>query len=120
MYRIPFRALGRPLAGKHGRFNQNSTTTSSQTVEGLSTAPTVEEPSTVEAAPTTDSAEVTAIDEVVTGDEPPAVDDPSTPQTTWEPTWTKSQLLAVAQGMGLPVTSSNTKSEIVAALAAIG
>lgn len=36
----------------------------------------------------------------------------------WDPTWSKSQLLVVADQLGLSVTSINTKSEIVAALTA--
>jgi hypothetical protein len=37
---------------------------------------------------------------------------------TWEPTWSKTQLLAVAIQLGLSVTSSSTKNEIIAALTA--
>jgi hypothetical protein len=36
----------------------------------------------------------------------------------WEPTWTKTQLLAVAAQLNLPVTMENTKTEIIAALTA--
>ena len=37
-------------------------------------------------------------------------------QPTWEPTWTKSQLFDFAVARGLPVTATNTKSEIIALL----
>jgi hypothetical protein len=37
-------------------------------------------------------------------------------QPTWEPTWTKSQLFDFAAARGLPVTATNTKSEIIALL----
>lgn len=122
MYRIPFRALGRPLSGKNGRFRNQPTP-----VVEATPIPTVEVTPVVEATPTptvettpTHTDEVTVLDELLAGDEPPPVDDPATPQTTWEPTWTKSQLLVVASGMGLSVTSSNTKAEIIAALTAAG
>lgn len=133
MYRIPFRALWRPLSGKNGRFKDQPApkTEMTPTVEAAPVTPTVE--TTPEVAPTPEvdttltvettpasTDEVTVHDELVSSAEPPAVDDPATPQTKWEPTWTKSQLLAVAQGMGLSVTSSNTKAEIVAALTAAG
>jgi hypothetical protein len=136
MSRIPYRALGRPLSGKNGRFNRIPTALMAHaipTVEGTpaidgvtpiettSTDDVVVEPATV---PTTDSStasdEVTAIDDLVASVDDFVVDAASTPQPKWEPTWTKSQLIAVAQGMGLSVTSSNTKTEIVAALTAAG
>ena len=92
MARIPFRALGRPLSGKNGRFNRVGTP---------APAPVVE------AAP---EPQVAAVSEP----EPEAV----TPK--WEPSWTKVQLLAVAQSKGLSVTAANTKADIVAALTAAG
>lgn len=36
----------------------------------------------------------------------------------WDASWSKAQLLTVAQSLNLPVTSINTKSEIVSALTA--
>jgi len=38
------------------------------------------------------------------------------PQPEWDASWSKSQLLVVANQLGLNLTSVNTKSEIVAAL----
>lgn len=35
---------------------------------------------------------------------------------SWEPAWTKTQLFDVAVAAGLPVTATNTKSEIIALL----
>lgn len=47
----------------------------------------------------------------------PAVEEPATEEElVWSSAMTKSELLAVALKMGLPVTSANTKSEILAAL----
>jgi hypothetical protein len=40
------------------------------------------------------------------------------PTPTWEPTWTKAQLLSVAATLGLVVDGTNTKAEIIAALTA--
>jgi hypothetical protein len=37
-------------------------------------------------------------------------------QLSWEPSWTKTQLFDVAVAAGLPVTATNTKSEIIALL----
>ena len=125
MARIPFRALGRPLSGKHGRFNAK-------------TVPPVTEP-TVEVAATTPEPEPVAepvIEVAATEPEPvvaepapePVVAEPAPepvvaepePAPGWEPTWTKTQLLAVSQAKGLSVTSANSKAEIIAALTAAG
>jgi hypothetical protein len=37
---------------------------------------------------------------------------------TWDPSWTKAQLLDVATQLGLEVTSANTKVQIIEALTA--
>jgi hypothetical protein len=42
-----------------------------------------------------------------------------TPQATWDVGWTKTQLLVVANELGLNVTSTNTKTEILAALESV-
>ncbi len=42
-----------------------------------------------------------------------------TPQATWDVSWTKTQLLQLANEFGLNVTSTNTKTEILAALESI-
>jgi len=42
-----------------------------------------------------------------------------TPQATWDASWTKTQLLVVANELGLNVTSTNTKTEILAALESV-
>jgi hypothetical protein len=100
------------LSGKHGRFNAK-------------TVPPVTEP-TVEVAATTPEPEP-VIEVAATEPEPvvaepapePVVAEPE-PAPGWEPTWTKTQLLAVSQAKGLPVTSANSKAEIIAALTAAG
>lgn len=98
MARIPYRALGRPLSGKNGRFGK---------------APAAPQ---VQAEPTAEVVEPVA-------DATPVAPEP-TPEPVaapqWEPTWTKSQLLAVAQAKNLSVTSANTKADIIAALTAAG
>ena len=43
----------------------------------------------------------------------------STPQATWDVSWTKTQLLQLANEFGLNVTSTNTKTEILAAIESI-
>jgi len=43
----------------------------------------------------------------------------TTPQVTWDVGWTKTQLLGVANELGLNVTSTNTKTEILAALESV-
>ena len=43
----------------------------------------------------------------------------TTPQVTWDASWTKTQLLVVANELGLNVTSTNTKTEILAALESV-
>ncbi len=45
-----------------------------------------------------------------------AVAEPSYPE--WDPSWSKTQLLSVAQSLNLNVTSINTKTEIINALTA--
>lgn len=94
MARIPFRALGRPMSGKNGRFNR------------VGTPAPAPEP-VVEAAP---EPQVAAVSEP----------EPAVVAPEWESSWTKVQLLAVAQSKGLSVTAVNTKAEIVAALTAAG
>lgn len=42
-----------------------------------------------------------------------------TPQATWDVGWSKTQLLGVANELGLNVTSTNTKTEIIAALESV-
>ena len=78
--------------------------------------------STVDAAPpetyheeaSADVVETPVADEVV---EPTAsVEEPATP--SWDPTWTKAQLLEVALQLKLEVTSLNTKTQIIQALTA--
>lgn len=101
MTRIPFRALGRPLSGKNGRFNRVGTP-----------APVVEP------AP---EPEVAAVSELEPEPQVEAVSEPEpVAPPEWEPTWTKAQLLVVAQSKGLSVTAANTKADIVAALTAAG
>lgn len=57
-----------------------------------------------------------AVDPVAAAEEP-AVEEPAVEEElVWSSAMTKSELLAVALKMGLPVTSANTKSEILAAL----
>jgi hypothetical protein len=55
-------------------------------------------------------------------DDPPAASAPdSQPEPvvpTWDPAWTKTQLLDVATQLGLEVTSANTKAQIIEALTA--
>jgi hypothetical protein len=63
----------------------------------------------------------TVDNETTTAESEPEVEDVvvSAPEVpTWEPTWSKTQLLAVAIQLGLSVTSSSTKNEIIAALTA--
>lgn len=76
--------------------------------------PTPAAPEVVEAA----AVEPLVADEVVAeapaaeAEEAPAASD----ELTWSGTMTKTELLAIAQQLGLPVTSSNTKAEILSAL----
>ncbi len=55
--------------------------------------------------------------------EPEVVDQQSSETTVsrpvWESSWTRSQLFQVANSLGLPVTSTSTKSEIIALLTAL-
>jgi len=54
--------------------------------------------------------------------EPVPVPEPAvkpTLQATWDASWTKTQLLGVANELGLNVTSTNTKTEILAALESV-
>jgi len=103
MARIPYRALGRPLSGKNGRFNR---TPIAAPVSHAEMTIEVVEPV---AEPVADATQVAP---------EPTPEPVAAPQ--WEPTWTKSQILAVAQAKNLSVTSANTKAEIVAALTAAG
>lgn len=43
---------------------------------------------------------------------------PTASLPTWDPNWSKTQLLAVASKLGLPVTNLSTKTEIIKALTA--
>lgn len=138
MYRIPFRALGRPLSGKNGRFHNSPARVQVpvvETVEAVDPAPVVEtvDPTpVVEPAPVVETVEVTdpepatAVEAAPVGDPEPVVDQmididlSFSDAIEWKPSWTKTQLLAVAQEKGLSVTASNTKAEIIAALTAAG
>ena len=121
MYRIPFRALGRPLSGKRGRFHQSQARVPAPVVEPVQA---IEVTSAVEPGPVVEAVQAVEPEPVVEPE--PAVDpmvdiDLSFSEAIeWKPSWTKTQLLAVAQEKGLSVTSSNTKAEIVAALTAAG
>ena len=115
MARIPFWALGRPLSGKHGRFNAKTVPPVAEpTVEIAAAEP---EPVLTEPEPVIEVA-ATEPEPVVTEPEPVVTATASVPE--WEPTWTKTQLLVVSQAKGLSVTSANSKAEIIAALTAAG
>ena len=119
MARIPFWALGRPLSGKHGRFNAKTVPPVAEPTVEVAAAepePVVTEPEPVIAVAATEPEP----EPVATEPEPePVVTEPaSVPE--WEPTWTKTQLLVVSQAKGLSVTSANSKAEIIAALTAAG
>jgi len=71
--------------------------------------------------------EVTPVESPVVADPEPTVQDQtsvpseetSSPVTvTWDPSWTKAKLLEAAASLGLPVTSINTRAEIIEALTA--
>lgn len=64
--------------------------------------PVVEQPAAVEKAPVSE--------------EPSPTDESPVTKVTWDPAWTKTQLLQVANELGLSVTVANTKTEILAAL----
>jgi hypothetical protein len=82
-------------------------------VAELNTQPvTVEEP-------------VSAVSEELAVEPAKSDDPPSTPEPVsvsqapaWDPGWTKTQLLEVATRLGLEVTSSNSKVQIIEALTA--
>jgi len=102
MSRIPFRALGRPHSGKHSRFRNTAPV-----------SPTVVEPEAEALEPEQTLADV--IGTIIDSEPEP---EPAAP--AWDASWTKAQLLGVAQSKGLSVTTANTKAEIVAALTAAG
>jgi hypothetical protein len=102
MARIPFRALGRPLSGKNGRFHGRGVL--APVISGsLPNTPPEPEP------------EPNVTPELIAALEP----EPVAP-TQWEPTWTKAQLLVATQTLGLAMTPANSKAEIIAALTAAG
>ena len=119
MSRIPFHATGRPYAGKHGRFHAPAPAVPAPAPEPVATEPVTPEPvpapapEPVAAEPATPEPTL----EQVLGTLVEGVPDPD-PAPTWDASWTKAQLLVVAQTRGLPLTMANTKAEIVAGLTA--
>jgi outer membrane biosynthesis protein TonB len=123
------------LSGKHGRFNAKTVPPVTEpTVEVAATTPEPEpepvaEPEPVIEVAATEPEPVAEPEPVVAEPAPePVVAEPAPepvvaepePAPGWEPTWTKTQLLAVSQAKGLSVTSANSKAEIIAALTAAG
>lgn len=76
--------------------------------------PTPAAPEVVEAAAVEPlaAAEVDAAAPAAEAEEAPAASD----ELTWSGTMTKTELLAIAQQLGLPVSATNTKAEILSAL----
>lgn len=140
MSKIPYRATGRPLSGPNGRFNKAAPpkvaapTPPAPVVEAVVETPVethvvteVVTPVETEVAPPAPvEIEVAAPVEVAEDDaalaaitalteEPVAAAEPQ-----WDASWTKANLLALAQSKGLPVNVSNTKADIIGALNAVG
>ena len=140
MSKIPYRATGRPLSGPNGRFknaappNVTASTPPASVVEAVVETPVethavTEVATSVEtevAPPAPVEIEVAAPVEVAEDDaalaaitalteEPVAAAEPQ-----WDASWTKANLLALAQSKGLPVNVSNTKADIIGALNSIG
>ena len=140
MSKIPYRATGRPLSGPNGRFKnaappkvtaptppapvveavvETSVETHVVTEVATSVETEVAPPAPVEievAAPVEvaeDDAALAAITALT--EEPVAAAEPQ-----WDASWTKANLLALAQSKGLPVNVSNTKADIIGALNAVG
>lgn len=67
----------------------------------------------VEAVSAVDSSTSPVVNSKLTVTETPTASLP-----TWDPNWSKTQLLAVASKLGLPVTNLSTKTEIIKALTA--
>jgi hypothetical protein len=139
MSRIPFHATGRPYAGKHGRFHAPAPAVPAPAPEPVAADSVTPEPEPVAAAPEPEP--VAAAPEPVAAEPAtpePVAAEPATPEPTleqvlgtlvegvpdpdpaptWDASWTKAQLLVVAQTRGLPLTMANTKAEIVAGLTA--
>ncbi|NBR00419.1 MAG: hypothetical protein EBT79_02485 [Actinobacteria bacterium] len=117
MARIPFRALGRPYAGKHGRFrNPAPVASASATPEPEVEASATPEPEVEASEPDPEPTLAQVLGTLVEAEPEPA----PAPTPTWDASWTKAQLIVVAQSKGLSVTSSNTKADILAALTAAG
>ena len=144
MSKIPYRATGRPLSGPNGRFKNaappkvTASTPPAPVVEAVVETPVaavaaipfvteVVTPVETEVAPPAPvEIEVAAPVEVAEDDaalaaitalteEPVAAAEPQ-----WDASWTKANLLALAQSKGLPVNVSNTKADIIGALNAVG
>lgn len=140
MSKIPYRATGRPLSGPNGRFNKAAppkvaaptppapvveavvetpveTHVVTEVVTPVETEVAPPAPVEIEVAAPVEVAEDDAALAVITAltEEPVAAAEPQ-----WDASWTKANLLALAQSKGLPVNVSNTKADIIGALNAVG
>lgn len=130
MARIPLRALGRPLSGKHARFGNTPlvappievapptapvdvaivATTAVDVAVAVDVAP---EPTPTQTEPKPDDSVDALLADVAATHIEPAL----APKPEWDANWSKTKLITFAQSKGVSVTATNTKDEIIAALA---